>query len=204
MTCAACEVGCQRFGAHRNGLQRFRCPQCKKTYTEEHKRLIKDMNLADEKTLLVPASRSARMDSSPHLSAIKTTLSDRCDFAQLVKVYAAAPQADHKYSPPDVTHAEKVPVMGNPDPAKICTSHVERQNRTTRMQMRRLTRLTNGFQQEVGEPVGRVLPTLCVLQLLPHPQDTARNARNGNGDHVARVGSSGFVSVDTSSILAVG
>src|ERR1039458_2837203 len=52
MTCTDCEVRCQRFGTHRNGLQRFRCLQCKKTYTEEHKHLIEDMNLADEKALL--------------------------------------------------------------------------------------------------------------------------------------------------------
>ena len=36
MTCEKCETACQRFGKHRNGLRRFRCPLCKKTYTETH------------------------------------------------------------------------------------------------------------------------------------------------------------------------
>jgi transposase-like protein len=52
MTCQACEVGCQRFGKHRNGLRRFRCPQCKKTYTEPHTLTLDAMYISEEKACL--------------------------------------------------------------------------------------------------------------------------------------------------------
>ena len=52
MTCEACVVDCQRFGKHRNGLRRFRCPICKKTYTEAHERTLGSMYVAADKAAL--------------------------------------------------------------------------------------------------------------------------------------------------------
>mgnify|MGYP001324598728 CR=1 FL=1 len=41
-----------KFGKHRNGLRRFRCAKCGRTYTEDHARLFGDMIVSEEKALL--------------------------------------------------------------------------------------------------------------------------------------------------------
>jgi transposase-like protein/IS1 family transposase len=53
MTCHNCQIDCNRFGKHRNGLQRFRCSQCRKTFTEDRQKPLDEMRIPLDKAIMV-------------------------------------------------------------------------------------------------------------------------------------------------------
>jgi IS1 family transposase len=130
---------------------------------------------------------------SAYPNAVGLAFKRNVDFAQLIKQYRTD-RSVGRYSPPICTGARVRVDRGDPDPARISTSYVERQNLTMRMGMRRFTRLTNGFSKKLDNHMAAIALHFLHYNFArphktladPYPRTPAMAA--GVADHVWTMG----------------
>jgi IS1 family transposase len=125
-----------------------------------------------------------------YAAAIGFSFGAQVDWAVLQKTYSSDPADERRYSPAICTGIDINVRTGDPDPERISTSYVERQNLTMRMNMRRMTRLTNAFSKKIENLAAAVALHYMVYNFArphstlanPYPRTPAMAA--GIADHV--------------------
>ena len=107
------------------------------------------------------ADIASRLNTRPQIStdglrayteAVENAFGMEVDYGMIIKSYGVDKGEHHqerRYSAPEVTSMQKMVIAGYPQPDLISTSHIERLNGTTRLHMRRLTRLTYAFSKKL-------------------------------------------------------
>jgi IS1 family transposase len=83
-----------------------------------------------------------------YVAAMDKAFGTEVDYAQIIKTYGKEETDDRRYSPSGVISSKKLIYTGNPNEDLISTSYIERLNASTRLHMRRLTRLTLAFSKK--------------------------------------------------------
>ncbi len=84
-----------------------------------------------------------------YADAVEIGFGANVDYAQIVKEYASPAREDQRrYSPATLVAVYKSVVNDVPNPARVCTSYIERANLTMRLHCKRLARLTLAFSKK--------------------------------------------------------